>query len=269
MSAWTSARTSFLLVLGGLPIGFAGSLCGIGGGLFAGPLLIYLFGFELRRATGTALVLVFGTTAAATATETFLADSALRWGVVGALILGVLLGAQLGFAFSERVPERVLRAIFAVALLAASVRVLSAPTAAPDAGQAALALGAPDLVWSGLVGLAGGFLAPVLGVGGGLVMVPGLFLGVGGLGFDGARACSLAAGALGAARSLALKSKAGRVSWRHGIPLGAGALAGAVAGVVLLDREERLLEAGRIVLGLLLAVVALRFARDALRARFS
>ena len=100
-------------------------------------------------------------------------------------------------------------------------------------------------------------------------MVPGLFLGVGGLGFDGARACSLAAGALGAARSLALKSKAGRVSWRHGVPLGAGALAGAVAGVVLLDREEGLLQVGRIVLGLLLAVVALRFAREALRGRFS
>ncbi len=45
----------------GLPIGFASSLCGIGGGLFAGSLLHFGLGFSLKRSAATALVLVFAT----------------------------------------------------------------------------------------------------------------------------------------------------------------------------------------------------------------
>jgi len=264
------ARSTAGLAPAGLAIGFLGSLCGIGGGLFAGPLLHLAFGFELRRATGTALVLVVATTAAATATEAARADSALRWGLVAVLVVGMLVGAQLGFAFSERVSDRFLRALFAVALLAVSVPVLLAPSA-PHAAQATAsggeALGAGAFVWGGLAGALGGFVVPVLGVGGGLVVVPALFLGIPGLGFDGARAAALAAGLVGSARSLVLKARARRVSWRHGLALGAGALVGAALGVVALDAARGLIEVGRIALGLTLAAVAARFGRDALRGR--
>lgn len=261
------ARSTAGLAPAGLAIGFLGSLCGIGGGLFAGPLLHLAFGFELRRATGTALVLVVATTAAATATEAARADSALRWGLVAALVVGMLVGAQLGFAFSERVSDRALRALFAVALLAVSAPVLLAPSAPHAQAAGGAELGAGALAWGGLVGVLGGFVVPVLGVGGGLVVVPALFLGVPGLGFDGARAAALAAGLVGSARSLALKARARRVSWRHGLVLGTGALVGAALGVVSLDAVRGLIEVGRIALGLTLAGVAVRFGRDALRGR--
>ena len=53
-------RTLGLSVAGSL-IGFLGSMCGVGGGLFAIPLLHYGLGIELRRAGATARCRVFAT----------------------------------------------------------------------------------------------------------------------------------------------------------------------------------------------------------------
>lgn len=92
-------------------------------------------------------------------------------------------------------------------------------------------------------------------------MVPALYLGLDTFGFSQARACSLAAGAVGAARSLALHSGAARVAWRSGLLLGAGALLGAASGVSAL-RFEALVVVGRVLLGLILWLVALRFFFD-------
>ncbi|MBW2415917.1 MAG: sulfite exporter TauE/SafE family protein [Deltaproteobacteria bacterium] len=254
-------RSAPWLLVVGLPIGFLGSLAGIGGGLFAGPLLHFLFRFDLRRATGTALVLVLATTLAATVTEALQADSALQPKIVGVLALGIVVGAVLGFVFSERMPERTLRALFTVVLLYAGARVFLSGAAA-EGGLAGFEPGGAQWVTVALVGLGGGFAAPVLGVGGGLVMVPGLYLGLEGLGFDAARACSLAGGCFASLISLALKHRAGRVSWPHGGLLATGALVGAAAGVLAKDASPGLLELGRMVLAVVLVFVALRFARS-------
>ena len=48
-----------------------------GGGLFAGPLLHFVGGLALKRATATALFLVLATTSAATLAEWLQADSEL------------------------------------------------------------------------------------------------------------------------------------------------------------------------------------------------
>ena len=259
------ARASWWLVLIGLPIGFASSLAGIGGGLFAGSLLHFRWHLDLRRATGTALVLVFATTTSATLTEALQPDSSLDLRLIGALVVGVAFGAGAGFAFSERVSERLLRALFAVVLLAASLRILLAGGGDALARDPELRLTLVDYLWAAAVGGAGGFVAPVLGVGGGLIMVPGLFLGLPGLGFDAARAMSLATGSIGSLRSLVLKHRAGRVCWRHGLRLAAGALLGAATGVTALGIDQRWIEVGRVLLGVVLALVGLRFARDWMR----
>ena len=255
----------WLLALG-IPIGFVSSLCGIGGGLFAGSLLHFAFGFDLRRSAGTALVLVLATTAAATATELTRPEPAIELATWAALVLGVWFGAALGFRFSEAVSERVLRSVFAVVMLFSALRLVTGGGGAPvldgvpaegiDWLAAALTAG---------VGLIGGFCAPVLGVGGGLILVPGLFLLVPEQGFDGARATSLAAGVVGAVRSLRLKARAERVAWRHGTYLALGALVGAALGVRSLEALIELVEVGRWTLALLLTFLGLRFARAALR----
>jgi len=261
-SACGERRATPLLLLLGIPIGFASSLLGLGGGIFAGPLLHYRFGFDLRRATGTALVVVLATTLSSTVSELFRAESPLLWDVALALMAGALLGARLGFAFSERVPERTLRAIFALLMLALAARVLLSRE--PRAVAGAEIATAWTYPWAGAVGFVGGFVSPLLGVGGGLVMVPGLLF-VDGLGFDAARAASLAAGAVAAGRALLLKSSVRRVSWPHGLLFGGGALLGGAGAVLALARAPFLLAAARVSLAGLLLLLALRFGHDALR----
>ena len=252
------------LLLIGLPIGFVSSLCGIGGGLFASSFLHFVLGMDLKRATGTGLVLVLATTGAATLTESFQpgGGSAIHWGVTACLVLGVWIGAKLGFVISERVSERLLRGIFAVVLLLSAAKMLLGGASAETLVESGFEPSWPQALWALLIGVGGGCASPVLGVGGGLVMVPGLFLGLPGFGFDAARACSLAAGVVGSSRSLVLKHKAGRVSMSHGLWLAGGSLVGASLGVLSLGIHEGLLNYGRQGIGILLGLVGLRFVRE-------
>lgn len=250
-------------MLAGALIGFAGGVCGIGGGLLAVPLLHFVGRLELKRAVATGLVLVFATTGSATATELLQGAPNTRLLVLAGLVPGVLIGAQLGFRLAERLPQRALRAAFVLVLASASLRLFTGGSAAA-AGE--LAGGWTTAAVSLVVGLGGGFLAPLLGVGGGLLMVPGLYLGLEGLGFAAARTASLAAGAVGSARSLRLHAAAGRVAWRPGAALGAWALVGA-ALAVRATRDPAWVERGRAGLALLLAYVALRFALQLLAER--
>jgi hypothetical protein len=255
----------WLVPLGAL-IAFAGSVCGIGGGLFAVPLLHYGFRVALRRAVATALALVLATTLASTVAESLQHSSSLHWPLIGALVVGVLIGAQLGFYASERLDSRALRKVFVVVLFAVGTRIVLAPEGnGAGPGELAGAVGPAELAIAFAVGLGGGFLAPLLGVGGGLLMVPGLYLGIPWLGFPGARACSLAAAAFAAARSLFLHARAGRVERTPALLLAAGALIGAYVGVAFVHVPS-LRGIGRIPLGLILWAVAVRFLLDLRRA---
>lgn len=247
---WWFAPVGFL-------IGAGGALCGIGGGLFAGPLLYHARRLVLRRATATALMTVLGTTLAATFVEFERPDSHLDGPVVLALALGALVGSQTGFRVAQRLPERLLRRAFAVVLAVAALRLLLSSSA--TGGGFVHDRGGRELA-SFLIGVTGGFLTPILGIGGGIVMVPGLFLVVGGLGFGGARACSLAAGAVGAVRSLWLHARAGNLDVRGGVPLAVGAGLGAWLGVGL-AHHPGFAAWGRLLLGGLLLYQATRFAR--------
>ncbi len=252
------------LVPAGIAIGFVGSLCGIGGGLFAVPLLHSVRGFELRRAVATSLVLVFATTAAATLTEVLQGAPSTRWSVVLGLVPGSYLGARWGFRVAERTSARSLKLIFVFLLCAASLRVLFASRSETSALATAAEHGWRATALSFVVGIGGGFLAPLLGLGGGILTVPGLFLGIPGLGFAAARTASLAAGAVAAGRSLRLHARAGRVAWGSGLRLGVGALLGGAAAAAV-ARHPGWVEAGRLGLGIVLLGVALRFARDLAR----
>lgn len=254
------------LTLAGFLIAVVGAMCGIGGGLFAVPLLHFACGLDLKRAVATALVLVLSTTTFATLGECLRETPDLHASLVACVAAGVLLGAQFGFRLAERISLRALQAVFVVVLLGAAARIAL--------GGADAAAGAQETEWLDhstrmlgfAAGLAGGFLAPLLGVGGGLIMVPALFLGIGGLGFTEARATSLAAGAVGAMRSLWLHGRAGRVELPAVLPLALGAVGGSLVGVRLVHLEGAV-EVSRMLLAGVLVFVALRFLRELLGPR--
>ena len=103
------------------------------------------------------------------------------------------------------------------------------------------------------VGLGGGLLSGLLGVGGGLVMIPLLVLW---LGFDQKRAHAMSLGAIVpiAVGGIAAWAASGEVRWDAAAALAAGAMAGALLGASLLARiPERTLTA---VFGVFLLLVA-------------
>ena len=126
-------------------------------------------------------------------------------------------------------------------------------------------VGLESIATSALIGFGGGFVAPLLGIGGGLVFVPALYLAVPSLGFAGARACSLATSIAASSSSLWLYLRSREVSFVHAAYLAAGASFGAALGVWAIH-QPGLAPYGRLGLGSVLLFVAGRFLRDVVRA---
>jgi uncharacterized protein len=105
----------------------------------------------------------------------------------------------------------------------------------------------------GAIGLAGGLFSGLLGVGGGVVMVPLLVLW-GGFGQRDAHAVSLGAIIPISAAGVLTFGAAGEIQVWEGLALAAGAIAGAQAGARLLARvDERKL---KLAFGVFMLIVA-------------
>lgn len=94
------------------------------------------------------------------------------------------------------------------------------------------------------IGLAAGFVAGLLGVGGGFLLVPAFLFCFGALGYDGPQimqiclATSLATIVFTAARAVAAQHRRGAVDWAILRGWAPGIAAGAVAGVLVADRLD-------------------------------
>ena len=259
-------RSPWLLPLG-LAIGAVAATCGIGGGLFAVPLLHYTLRMPLKSAVATSLCLVFATALSATVTEALHPDRAIHVGLVSVLIAGSLGGAQLGHRIATRISTENLKAVFSIVLLVAGLRLLLADS---SADAVVLAEGfEPGLATFGatfLVGFCAGVAVPLLGVGGGLIVVPSLLFFVPEIGYLGARAASLGMAVVTSLRSIFLYKKSGLVDWQRALWFGAGALIGAALGVAWVHGAGHPAFARRL-LGGILCFSAARFAFDAWRSR--
>ena len=256
-----------LLTLSGFAIASVAAMCGIGGGLFAVPLLHYAFKLSLKSAVATALCLVCATATSATVTELVHPERALVPAVVGLLIVGSLVGAQIGHRIATRLPVRKLKIVFVFVLLAAGTRLLLTSSGGSPVSAAGAFQPGPEVLAATLaVGLVAGIAVPLLGVGGGLVVVPALLFVVPELGYLGARAASLGMATVTSARSIFLYRKSGLIQWERAGWFALGALGGAVVGVGWVHGEGHAALA-RQILGGVLCLSGLRFALDARRAR--
>ncbi|MEZ5322952.1 MAG: sulfite exporter TauE/SafE family protein [Microthrixaceae bacterium] len=107
------------------------------------------------------------------------------------------------------------------------------------------------------IGVTAGFLAGLLGIGGGLVLVPALTLGLR-LPVKRAVATSLATVAMMSVTALVVHVSLGHVDWRYALPLAVGIVPGAQVGATFTIRTSD--AALRKVAGVLLVVMAALFA---------
>jgi uncharacterized membrane protein YfcA len=157
------------VLLVGLAAGFLSGMFGVGGGILIVPGLVLVAKMDQRIAHGTSLAAVLPISAASLVT--YWSHDHVDWRVSGCLAIGALMGAVLGTKLLNVLPHRTLAVAFAGILLVTAVR-LFLPL---DSGvRGVLNLGTIAALIA--IGVATGILAGLLGVGGGVVMVPAMMM---------------------------------------------------------------------------------------------
>jgi uncharacterized membrane protein YfcA len=162
------ASTGPILVVGVLA-GFLAGVFGVGGGILIVPGLVLAAGMDQRRAHGTSLAAVLPISVASLIT--YATHDNVDWSVALWLSIGAVVGAVIGTKLLDVLPHRTLALLFVGVLVISAVR-LFFDTDAAGRGDIAVADGVALIA----VGLGTGILAGLLGVGGGIVMVPAMIL---------------------------------------------------------------------------------------------
>jgi uncharacterized membrane protein YfcA len=162
----TAPRPAVLsLILLGIAAGYLSGLFGVGGGIIVVPILLML-GLDQRLAAGTSVAAILPTSIVGA--TGYAISGNVDWLAGLFLAVGIVAGAQLGTYLLARLPKDLLFWMFVAFLAVVIVNLwLSVPQR-----DAEIAID----VWTGaalvLTGLITGILSGLLGVGGGIIVVP-------------------------------------------------------------------------------------------------
>lgn len=244
-----------LILAAGFMAGLASGLFGVGGGVLMVPAALYLVpGTDFHLAKAASLVVIVAS--AGVGVWTHRRRKSVSFGKGFLLAVGGFAGAGLAVLFVERVEDRLLSALFGLFLATTGLRMILA--AKPRERRFTPP---QEKVYLVALGLVAGLLAGAFGVGGGILMVPGLVLA--GVGMHLAVGTSLVA-VLGNAASGTLAHLAlgyGPALAVIGLPLALGAVPGTHVGSTLAhrlhaDRLKGLFGAFLVLVGLAMTIQA-------------
>jgi len=152
----------------GLLAGLMSGMFGVGGGTVIVPLLLTLLVFDQRRAAGTSLAAIVPT--AAVGVISYAVVDAVAWIPAIILAAGAVVGAQIGTWLLARLSQNVIRWGF-IAFLVVVIVMLFIVVPSREAEL--------PLTWGigaglAVLGVFTGIMAGLLGVGGGVIVVPAL-----------------------------------------------------------------------------------------------
>jgi uncharacterized membrane protein YfcA len=153
----------------GAAAGLLSGLLGIGGGIIIVPGLMWGAGLSRHTASGTSLLAILPIAVVAAVTYAVAPGGAFEPEASAVFVVGSLGGAVLGARVNARLSERGLRVAFAVLTGVFGLR-LAIPLGFGH-GSETLALDVPTVLLLLALGLNGGFLAGLLGVGGGAIAI--------------------------------------------------------------------------------------------------
>ena len=171
------AKQWYLFVLFGVISGFSSALLGIGGGVVLMPLLLLVVMLEPSHARGTALGYMVLTCLVGALTFKYGDGVDLSVRVILLLSAGGVVGAVVGAKVGQRINPLWVKRAFAGVMVIAAVKMVwgTFGTSAGGAMRTSVDLGAE---WYQLIlfGLVSGFSSAMLGIGGGVVLMPLLML---------------------------------------------------------------------------------------------
>lgn len=154
----------------GLLAGLLSGLFGVGGGTVIVPFLVMLLRFDQRLAAGTSLAAIVPT--ATVGVISYAVHGSVAWIAALLLAAGAVVGAQIGTWLLPRLSLTVLRSAF-VGFLVAVIVSLFVVIPSRDAELVLTWLSGAALV---VLGIVTGILSGLIGVGGGIIVVPALMV---------------------------------------------------------------------------------------------
>lgn len=170
MSGVQGSRRLIGLACIGLVAGFLSGLFGVGGGILIVPALVFLIGMPQKISAGTSLAAIVPTSLVGVIS--YLLTNSVDWIMALLLALGSVIGAQIGTYLLDRVNKRALQIIFLAFLVVVIVSLFIVVPSRGDAVEITFGVGAGLLA----LGLVTGVLSGLIGIGGGIVVVPMLVM---------------------------------------------------------------------------------------------
>jgi hypothetical protein len=248
--------TALLLVILGFVAGLLGALTGIGGGILLTPILALHFGIPIRQAIGASLVAVITTSAASSSVHLQRHTTDIRLGMT--LELATAFGAAVMAYLVGYFNRSALEGLFAAFLLYSSIMILRKHGTANQDEDTSLALNGDVVIPPyetqryplGLgASLIAGALSGLLGIGGGPIKVPVMFIFMN-VPLMVATATSNFMIGVTAAASAIVYYRRGDIQAQIAAPLAVGVFLGSLLGARLAPRVHT-----RIVMYLLVAVM--------------
>lgn len=173
-----------LLILFGFFIGILASMTGVGGGVFIVPILTFFYDFRVNAATGTSLAAIIFTALASTINYARQKRIYYRTGLV--LALTTAPGAFVGSWVAGMAQEQILGLTFGIFLFLVALRMIIGLLRRKNESKTQTTMTDIEVLRTGkmaIIGVAlgffGGFASGLLGVGGGILIVPIMTIALG------------------------------------------------------------------------------------------
>lgn len=247
----------------GAAAGFLGGLLGIGGGTVIVPGFVLLLGLAQKKAQGTSLICACLIALAAVFPYTIHGSINYYYSIF--IIIGGIIGATIGSGIVKKINTQLLRIIFVFVVAFAAAQMLYSGITGKGmlTGTGLLTVNYILYIKLFIVGIISGILSGLLGLGGGVVMVPCMLF----LGIDQklAQGISLLCILPNALTGIYHQSKWGNVDFPTGISAGIGAAVCSLPGsrcALALDSQPL-----HIIFSVFMFVVAGLMAQTAVKAR--
>lgn len=219
----------------GILVGLLGALLGIGGGMVIVPLLVFAWHYEPQLAIGTSVLVVLMNAVSGTwgyiRQKKVCVDAALKFAVA------TVPGAFLGSYAAEYLQGRLFYLVFGAFFVLAAINMYRKANKEAAGKTAGVVPEVYNWKLGVLCSVGVGFLANILGIGGGIVHVP-FMVYVLNFPVHVAIATSTCILAVSSLAGLVSHAMLGHIVWTSGLAIGVGAFVGAQGGVALAQRLQ-------------------------------